>query len=382
MSDRSFSSLLERSRPIVTGLMFAWLVLFFGQSAPGGTHSCGFAYTSDGTVTGSMNVLVEASALNLDDSSDFYDFGGIIALAACGGEFADPPDPNTNISASAFSSDCGAAGAEAMRSTRYVLSASFRSINLEIASHACYSVMVDQGNCPVDQRALSSLAVEALTCFPMQTGWHDWPATLCLEIPFTMTAAAKLEFESAFDVRFNVDTNEFMDPNCAGWGEFECPDPNGAQVNAAVFWEIVDQMGSPVAGETILASQCATAYSYYADGSEAIESGDYTLRVAYRSNPDVYLEATTGPSGPQTDSSRFAHFDAFSLRIEADAGLPCPDIDGDGNVGASDLSALLSAFGSMCGDQEYDARADFNCDGKVDVADLSHMMEYYGLPCD
>jgi hypothetical protein len=53
--------------------------------------------------------------------------------------------------------------------------------------------------------------------------------------------------------------------------------------------------------------------------------------------------------------------------------VPQPrDIDGDGMVGAADLSFLLAAWGTNV---EY---ADFNCDEKVDAADLAIMLDAWG----
>ncbi len=58
----------------------------------------------------------------------------------------------------------------------------------------------------------------------------------------------------------------------------------------------------------------------------------------------------------------------------------CPgDLDGDGAVGLSDLSALLTNFGVMSGATFEDG--DLNGDGAVSLADLSELLTYFGVTC-
>ena len=57
-------------------------------------------------------------------------------------------------------------------------------------------------------------------------------------------------------------------------------------------------------------------------------------------------------------------------------GLPCPwDLDGDGNVGITDLLMLLEDFGSCDG-----SPADFDGDGCVGIVDLLTLIGNFG-PC-
>jgi hypothetical protein len=52
---------------------------------------------------------------------------------------------------------------------------------------------------------------------------------------------------------------------------------------------------------------------------------------------------------------------------------PCPaDLDGDGAVGASDIAALLSAWGALGG------AADINGDGEVGAPDLAALLSAWG----
>jgi len=62
------------------------------------------------------------------------------------------------------------------------------------------------------------------------------------------------------------------------------------------------------------------------------------------------------------------------------AGPACPgDLDGDGQVGLSDLSILLAHYGQTDIHSYYDG--DFDADGDVDLADLSALLSHYGESC-
>jgi len=54
------------------------------------------------------------------------------------------------------------------------------------------------------------------------------------------------------------------------------------------------------------------------------------------------------------------------------------DVDRDGDVDLSDLSALLAAYGACTGDPAYDADADFDDSGCVDLSDLAALLAGYG----
>lgn len=58
------------------------------------------------------------------------------------------------------------------------------------------------------------------------------------------------------------------------------------------------------------------------------------------------------------------------LRVTVGGGAPSPDLDGDGSVGAADLSILLGAWGA-CGDP---CPADLDGDGAVGAADLAALL--------
>lgn len=74
-------------------------------------------------------------------------------------------------------------------------------------------------------------------------------------------------------------------------------------------------------------------------------------------------------------------FDNFRIG-PVGSGAPCPgDVNGDLQVDLSDLSALLSAFGSTSCDSTYVAGADVDADGDVDLGDLAALLSQFGTTC-
>ncbi len=67
-----------------------------------------------------------------------------------------------------------------------------------------------------------------------------------------------------------------------------------------------------------------------------------------------------------------------SAQLTVNAPEECPqDLDGDGQVGLSDLSALLENFGGPGGPED----GDFDGDGQVGLSDLSALLEVFGTAC-
>ncbi|MBI5866298.1 MAG: hypothetical protein HZB38_17645 [Planctomycetes bacterium] len=61
---------------------------------------------------------------------------------------------------------------------------------------------------------------------------------------------------------------------------------------------------------------------------------------------------------------------------------PCiGDVDGDGEVGLTDLTSFLAAFGSRVGDLLYRFEADFDGDGEIGLIDLTTLLSNYGAIC-
>jgi hypothetical protein len=61
-------------------------------------------------------------------------------------------------------------------------------------------------------------------------------------------------------------------------------------------------------------------------------------------------------------------------------GSHCPgDLDGDAQVGLSDLAQLLASYGATSGATYEDG--DLDGDGDVDLADLAALLAVYGDAC-
>jgi hypothetical protein len=66
------------------------------------------------------------------------------------------------------------------------------------------------------------------------------------------------------------------------------------------------------------------------------------------------------------------------IRIECHSQRACiGDVDEDGDTDMSDLALLLGAYGSHCGDEDYDAAADLDCDCDVDLTDQATLLADY-----
>jgi hypothetical protein len=76
----------------------------------------------------------------------------------------------------------------------------------------------------------------------------------------------------------------------------------------------------------------------------------------------------------ETSMNGLVCFDTLVHIAAAPSPTPTCDLDGDGQVGASDLAILLGAWGSCVAGDEQCAAADFNDDGKVDATDLSLLL--------
>lgn len=113
-------------------------------------------------------------------------------------------------------------------------------------------------------------------------------------------------------------------------------------------------------------------YRLFAEGGKLPSSGIYVVEMEFYSTDGVTL-----PSEPfwlvLNDGASAGDF-ANALAWVADnlaGGAPCPaDLDGNGEVGAPDLAALLAAWGT--------AGADLGGDGLTDAADLAALLASWG----
>ncbi len=108
-----------------------------------------------------------------------------------------------------------------------------------------------------------------------------------------------------------------------------------------------------------------------------ISSGAYVLLLEQTSDmhaaSDEYAIVFNNGLTPE-------QFDQTLAEAETLFSPGCPgDLDDDGAVGLSDLSALLTNYGVVGGATFGDG--DFNGDGDVDLADLSELLTYFGITC-
>lgn len=114
-------------------------------------------------------------------------------------------------------------------------------------------------------------------------------------------------------------------------------------------------------------------FRLFAQGGKLPSSGIYVVEMELYSNDSVTL-----PSAPLwivfNDGRSVAEHDAAIAWVAdnlATGGTPCPaDLDGNGDVGASDLATLLAAWGT--------AGADLGGDGFTDAADLAALLASWG----
>jgi hypothetical protein len=148
-------------------------------------------------------------------------------------------------------------------------------------------------------------------------------------------------------------------------------------------------MGDYDGGEDLIYRMTVTSASTITISVEAVSNwagvGVFTSSppgmancVAYATsyaNPDViedlylgagtyYIMVDTWPSPNCTD---------FTMTVTSSGTCP-EDLDGDGQVGQSDLGVLLSAYGN-------DDGGDIDGDGDTDQADLGQLLAAYGGPC-
>jgi hypothetical protein len=71
--------------------------------------------------------------------------------------------------------------------------------------------------------------------------------------------------------------------------------------------------------------------------------------------------------------------DGWYAEVALDAA-PCPgDLDGDSQVGLTDLAIMLSNFGIPSG--ATPEQGDLDGDGDVDLSDLATMLSLFGTSC-
>jgi hypothetical protein len=100
-------------------------------------------------------------------------------------------------------------------------------------------------------------------------------------------------------------------------------------------------------------------------------------------NPGLIGELGTDPCSTEPDRP-------ITGQRETPSGAACPhpekgcdsDVNGDCRVDLADLAALLAAFNSQPGDENWNADADFNGDRRVDLADLALLLSQFNNDCN
>jgi hypothetical protein len=117
---------------------------------------------------------------------------------------------------------------------------------------------------------------------------------------------------------------------------------------------------------------------------DGYQGGDIKISVLLNGQGHDFLSNQILPGiggGPNLAEPRLVNFDfvpgaQFAVIPGSGGGNPCPaDLDGDGNVGAADLSALLAGWGTK--DPSLDLAGD---GGLVGAGDLSVLLASWG-PC-
>jgi sugar lactone lactonase YvrE len=110
-----------------------------------------------------------------------------------------------------------------------------------------------------------------------------------------------------------------------------------------------------------------------------LDEGKVYWGQAVTTNRDKIMRMNLDGSNPEDVlTGDFGIITCFGFIPEP--STPCPDLDGDGVVGLSDLARLLSNYGTMSGMSFEDG--DIDGDGDVDLSDLALLLADYGRVCD
>ena len=159
-----------------------------------------------------------------------------------------------------------------------------------------------------------------------------------------------------------------------GW--FSVPVAPGTTVTNIGFRDVNYHSGDPYS-PTDWTPSVAGGYVTWQGGDYAVSPNGNALRYATMYNfwfdadrPPVDADAMLGLFKPGAAGTPNAA--TFAVLAPADAGLS-GDLNGDGQVNASDLTILLAAWGTS-------GPADINGDGTVNGIDLSQLLAQWSTP--
>jgi hypothetical protein len=169
------------------------------------------------------------------------------------------------------------------------------------------------------------------------------------------TASIEMCSGPGYPVEF-IETGDLI-----GLFNWDGEDDESADVDAQLDFTFDAEIGTTYTIEVILTSTLYSGYLYESTAySDFYESCTYQFTGAFDPNDvnftnplDVYM--TTSPS------------DCFG------------DLNGDGEIGLSDLAELLSNYGTTSGATYEDG--DLDGDGDVQLADLAALLAVYGTQC-
>lgn len=183
-----------------------------------------------------------------------------------------------------------------------------------------------------------------------------------------------------------------FDPNrvCTFW-LLEDPDDDGDPRNAVAVASVTGlpgTLGGNVFNDFAIPPTLVTGGFFVATSAFLNGGVDRPARVDTNSSPlnswffyDPDIEAVINnlagaAFGTRMDNTQFVVFPgAFMIRAIGVPAPACPaDLDGDGQVGASDLATLLGSWGQAGGP------ADLDQDGSVGASDLASLLGSWG-PC-
>lgn len=195
--------------------------------------------------------------------------------------------------------------------------------------------------------------------------------------------AFTIEAGTSFYVHFNNDAPGGSDSvNRSAIGSFASPFNTGPYSLALYFPPVNFANGATMAD--FVQWNIGGAHNSTADErtDEAVNGGLWTgitQWVSTAGNTElIELKAASGGQilhGP-------SDYDTVASPGCPNAGCEDGDVDGDCMVGLSDLSDLLTAFGTNSGDPGYDPDVDIDGDGSVGLSDLSDLLTQFGNNCN
>jgi len=119
--------------------------------------------------------------------------------------------------------------------------------------------------------------------------------------------------------------------------------------DVTVYWNSTHEIETK---NVMLASGANTTIQFHWDTTSCQEYADYTI--------SVYAHPVLGETDLADNTFTYGNV----LMVHEG------DVDGDRKVRVNDVLAVAMAFGSNCGEPEYDPNCDITCDNKIRVGDV------------